>query len=71
MTDVVMPGMSGQELAQQLTAIQPGLKVLFTSGYLEEPMSLSDGSGQDRHFIQKPFSFDQLVTKVRSILDTK
>ena len=71
MTDVVMPGMSGQELAQRLAAIRPGLRVLFTSGYLDEPMSLLDSSGQDRHFIQKPFSFDQLVSKVRSILDTK
>jgi two-component system cell cycle sensor histidine kinase/response regulator CckA len=71
MTDVVMPGMSGKELAEHLAEVLPGLPVLFTSGYLEEPVPSRDASGGDLHFIQKPFSYDQLVTKVRSILDTK
>jgi FixJ family two-component response regulator len=63
--------MSGQELAKQLAEILPDIPVLFTSGYLEEPVPVGDASGGNLHFIQKPFSYDQLVTKVRSILDTK
>ena len=69
MTDVVMPEMSGPELAEHLVKIRPGLKVLFTSGYLEEPVPFLNGAGENSNFIQKPFSYDQLVQKVRSILD--
>jgi len=69
MTDVVMPGMSGPELAENLSKIRPGLKVLFTSGYLEEPVPVLNGTDEHSNFIQKPFSYDQLVQKVRAILD--
>src|SRR5262249_17495726 len=44
MTDVVMPQMSGPELAEHLVKIRPGLKVLFTSGYLEEPVPVLNGA---------------------------
>jgi two-component system, cell cycle sensor histidine kinase and response regulator CckA len=69
MTDVVMPVMGGRELAERLARIRPGLKVLFTSGYLEEPVPVRNGGGENGNFIQKPFSYDQLVQKVRAILD--
>jgi PAS domain S-box-containing protein len=68
-TDVVMPEISGPELAEQLVAMRPGLKVLFASGYLEEPVPMLDRVGDNGNFIQKPFSYDQLVKKVRAILD--
>jgi FixJ family two-component response regulator len=64
-----MPEMSGPELAEQLVAMRPGLKVLFASGYLEEPVPMLDAVGDNGNFIQKPFSYDQLVKKVRAILD--
>ena len=68
LTDVVMPNMSGKELADRLAARRPGVKVLFMSGYAN-PATLSPGaSGQGAEFIQKPFSPDQLAHKVREML---
>ena len=68
-SDVVMPGLSGQELAAQLTAERPSLGVLFTSGYNEEAITnhgvLSPGSA----FLEKPFSAEQLAKKLRGVLD--
>jgi CheY-like chemotaxis protein len=69
MTDVVMPEMSGQELAEKLTVIKPGLKVLFTSGYLDNPVPIKRGIDEGADFIQKPFSFDVLARKIRTVLD--
>jgi PAS domain S-box-containing protein len=69
MTDVVMPGMGGDELALRLTEKQPGLRVLFTSGYFEDSISirLDDTRGAD--LIRKPFTFTDLALKVREVLD--
>jgi two-component system cell cycle sensor histidine kinase/response regulator CckA len=65
-TDVVMPGMSGPELAARIEAARPGVKVLFMSGYPDDALGrLEDGIG----FIQKPFSVDALAAKVRDVLD--
>jgi len=68
-TDVVMPGMNGRELADQLAAINPDAAVLFVSGYtggaLVEHGALRDGT----NFLQKPFSPQHLVEKVREVLD--
>ncbi|MGF1621424.1 MAG: PAS domain-containing protein, partial [Rhodomicrobiaceae bacterium] len=63
--DVVMPGMTGPELAERATSLKPGLKVLFTSGYADETF---DGNGRldtTGNFLAKPFSLDQLAAKVR------
>src|SRR5262249_35947741 len=69
LTDVVMPGISGCELAATLRKRQPNLKVLFLSGYTEEDIVsrgiLSDGSA----FLHKPFSPASLVAKIRHVLD--
>ena len=69
-TDLVMPaGLSGQELARQLQAAQPNLKVIFISGYSAEiagrELQLHDGE----NFIQKPFAADRLLETVRQSLD--
>jgi PAS domain S-box-containing protein len=61
-TDVVMPGMSGPELAARIEAARPGVKVLFMSGYADD--TLEDGVS----FIQKPFSAAALAEKVRDVL---
>ena len=70
LTDVVMPGMNGRELAQHLSVIKPNLRVLFMSGYLDD---ISVNSGMDPHrttFLQKPFTPDLLLRTVRALLDS-
>ena len=67
-TDVVMPQMSGRELAETLVARQPDLRVLFMSGYTDDQVlaqHLATGAG----FLQKPFTPDVLARKVREVLD--
>ena len=70
LTDVVMPGMNGRELAQHLSVIKPNLRVLFMSGYLDD---ISVNSCMDPHrttFLQKPFTPDLLLRTVRALLDS-
>ncbi|MDP1570524.1 MAG: PAS domain S-box protein [Vicinamibacterales bacterium] len=70
-TDVVMPGMSGPELASRLTTLQPGLRVLFMSGYPDEALSRHGMDGHAFHFLQKPFTPTALLDRVRRVLDTE
>jgi CheY-like chemotaxis protein len=69
-TDVVMPGISGSVLAERLSAIRPETKVLYISGYADDETVLSNVPRQDHAFLQKPFSRDALVRKVRQLLDS-
>jgi len=68
LTDVVMPGINGRELAAKLRAVYPEVKVLYMSGYAENIISRAGGVGAA--FIQKPFSPDSLVRKVHEVLGT-
>lgn len=68
-TDVVMPGMSGPELAERLTAELPGLPVLFTSGYTADAMDRHGLSGEEVAFLRKPYSIAEFLAKVREALD--
>ncbi len=68
-TDVVMPGMSGSELAQQLLSFCPQMKVLYISGYTENAILQQGVVDQGIEFLQKPFSPATLIRKVREILD--
>jgi two-component system, cell cycle sensor histidine kinase and response regulator CckA len=68
LTDVVMPGMSGRELVGRLMHLQPGVKVLFMSGYTDGHIGAHNISSQDMDIIMKPFSPDQLGAKVRDAL---
>jgi len=68
LTDVVMPQMSGRELAERLAALHPDMKILFMSGYTENAM-LSNGVLKSKMgFLQKPFKVNKLVRKIREIL---
>ncbi|MDY3562422.1 PAS domain S-box protein [Gemmata sp. JC673] len=69
LTDVVMPGPSGREVAEEIRGRHPATKVLFVSGYTDDAV-VTRGVFQDRmHFLHKPFSPHALALKVREVLD--
>lgn len=69
LTDVVMPGMSGTELAQHLRVIKPELKLLFMSGYTDD---VGIGAGDPASaYLQKPFTPETLAKTIRELLDLK
>ena len=68
LTDVVMPGMGGRELSEKLREMQPGLRVLFMSGYTADEILRQGIHEEQVHFIQKPFLPDGLLRKVREVL---
>jgi DNA-binding response OmpR family regulator len=69
-TDVVMPKLSGKEVADQLRAVHPETKVLFMSGYTDEAIVHHGILDSGIDFIQKPFSERALAQKIRDVLDT-
>ncbi len=68
-TDVVMPGLNGKELTTRLTALRPGIKALYMSGYTADVIAHHGVIDQDVEFMQKPFSVSTLVQKVRALLN--
>jgi len=68
-TDVVMPGFSGRVLADRLAAARPETKVLYTSGYASDEVAQHGLVGAELAFLEKPFTRDALIRKVREILD--
>jgi two-component system, cell cycle sensor histidine kinase and response regulator CckA len=69
LTDVVMPEISGRELAERAKAIRPDIKILFMSGYTDNSIVHRGVIDEGMQFIQKPFSTENLATKVREVLD--
>jgi diguanylate cyclase (GGDEF)-like protein/PAS domain S-box-containing protein len=69
LTDVVMPEMSGRDLADRIGTMRPGLKILFMSGYSAEAVEQHGVLARGSAFIEKPFSPDALLSKVREMLD--
>ncbi len=70
LTDVVMPGMSGRELAEHLTSQHRGLKVLFMSGYTDDAIVHHGVLHPGAAFLQKPFTPEGMVRRVREVLDS-
>jgi PAS domain S-box-containing protein len=69
LTDVVMPGLSGPELARQLVERRPGLKVIYMSGYLEDTIVRHGVLRPGIAFLRKPFSAETLGRKIREMFD--
>ena len=67
-TDVVMPGMNGPELVGHLLKRRPDLKVLYMSGYNDHPLFRAGVLSDRATLLQKPFSRNDLLNKVRSVL---
>jgi PAS domain S-box-containing protein len=70
LTDVIMPGMNGRELAQRVMVVRPGIKVIYMSGYTENVIGRDGTLDAGVTLLQKPFSMRELVEKVREVLGT-
>ena len=68
MTDVVMPGVSGRELAERVEKLRPGIKVLYMSGYTDQAVVHHGILENDAVLLQKPFTLATLAEKLREIL---
>lgn len=68
-TDVVMPGMNGRELARQMQTLRAGLKILYMSGYTDDVIARHGVLEENVSFIEKPFTIRALARKVREVLD--
>jgi PAS domain S-box-containing protein len=69
LTDVVMPGMGGRELAQKLRDVQPQVQTLYMSGYTDDAVVRHGIEAETMSFLQKPFNVPGLARKVREVLD--
>jgi PAS domain S-box-containing protein len=69
LTDVVMPGMSGPELAARLRSTRPAMRVVYASGYVDWKLAEFDLGGDDVNILQKPFTQDTLLLKIQDVLD--
>ena len=66
-----MPGLSGPAVAQRLAALRPQMRILYMSGYPDEAIGQRGELDPGTHFLQKPFTADALLRKVREVLDQR
>jgi len=71
LTDVIMPGMNGRELAARITKLLPDVRVLYMSGYTENAVGLDGTLDAGINLLQKPFSLPALKDRVREVLDSE
>jgi PAS domain S-box-containing protein len=70
LTDVIMPGMNGRELAQRISEIRPHVKILYMSGYTENVIGRDGTLDAGVRLLQKPFTLRDLKSKVREVLNS-
>jgi len=70
LTDMILPGVTGREIAKRVVAMCPGIKVLYMSGYTDDALIRSHGLDESFAFLQKPFSKGSVAAKVREVLDS-
>jgi PAS domain S-box-containing protein len=71
LTDIIMPGMNGRELAAQVVKLLPQIRVLYMSGYTENAVGHDGALDAGIHLLQKPFSLPSLKENVREVLDSE
>jgi DNA-binding response OmpR family regulator len=71
LSDVVMPGKNGKQLFAELRQIKPGMKVIFMSGYTANVLDLKGIKEEGLELITKPFSKNELLWRVREVLDRR
>ena len=71
LTDLIMPGPSGVELAEQLRAARSGIRVLYMSGYTDNAIVRNGMLGASEAFLQKPFTPEELLRKLRHVIETQ
>jgi CheY-like chemotaxis protein len=71
LTDVVMPGMNGRQLAERLRSLRPTLQVLYSSGYTDDVIGQHGNVQEQLNFIAKPYSITTLGKKIRQVLDAR
>jgi two-component system, cell cycle sensor histidine kinase and response regulator CckA len=68
LTDVIMPLMSGRELAKRVQSVKPATKVMYMSGYTDDTLAFHGSPQLHTGFIQKPFTVTVLAERVRKVL---
>jgi FixJ family two-component response regulator len=71
LTDVILPGTSGREIARQLVAARPQLRVLYMSGYTDDVIVQHGVLEPGLAFLQKPFTADTLARRIREVLEAE
>jgi two-component system cell cycle sensor histidine kinase/response regulator CckA len=71
LTDIIMPGLNGRELARRVLAAKPGVKVVYMSGYTDDVLLNTDAPGPGMAFLRKPLKLDNLSAVIRDALDAR